>query len=286
MLEFLTEKFKYKLKEYNDENLQELRIRLNKNVKILYSGKIIKLNLIATLSDIEEIVLSACKKSVYSYDNQIKQGFITTDNGERIGLSGEFVFNGENIIAIRNYTSLCVRIPSEVKGVSNDFYNKVYKGGSVLVISKTGVGKTTFIRDLCKNLSNSQNNVVLIDERNEIASKNENFAFDVGENTDVLTYSNKYYGFNQAVRTLNPSCIITDEIMTEKDVKGVYLAINSGINVVATIHCDSIERLKNKEVIQILIKNKCLEYYTLLKFVNGNRKVEVYNKNLEYLCCI
>ncbi len=286
MLEFLPEKFKLKLKEFNDKNLNEVRIRANNNVKILYKGKLVKLNLIATLSDVEQILLNACKNSVYSYDNQIKQGFITTDNGERIGLCGEFVFNGDDIIGIKNFTSLCVRVPCEVKEVSLNFFNKVYKGGSVLVMSKTGVGKTTFIRDLCRNLSNLQNNVVLIDERNEIACKNQDFSFDVGENTDILTYSNKYYGFNQGVRALNPSYIVTDELITKNDFISVYTAINCGVNVVATLHCDSIDRLKNKENIQPLIVEKSFNYYVLLKNVNGNRQIDVFDKNLDYLCCI
>ncbi len=286
MLEFLPEKFLFKLKNYLDKNLNELRIRANKNVTIIYSGKLIKLNIIPTLSDVEEIVLSACKRSIYSYDNQIKQGFITSDKGERIGLAGEFVLNNDNVVSIRSFTSICIRIPCEVLGVSNAFYTKIYKGGSVLVISKTGVGKSTFIRDLCKNISKAYCNVVLIDERNEIAGKNQDFAFDIGENTDVLTYSSKFYGFNQAIRTLNPNFIITDELMNVNDAKGVYTAINSGVNVIATVHCDCIDKLKNKEFVKPLLSEKCFNYYLLLKNQNGNRIIDVYDKNFEYLCCI
>ena len=286
MLDFLPEKFKLKLNEFTDKNLYEIRVRVNKNVTIIYKGKILKLNLLATETDVEEIVLNACKLSIYSYENQIKQGFITADNGERIGLSGEFVFNGENIVSIRNFTSLCIRIPCEVSGVSNRFYNDIYNGGSVLVVSKTGVGKTTFIRDLCKNISNALNNVVLIDERNEIAGKNQNFSFDVGDNTDVLTYASKIYGFNQAIRTLNPTYIITDELMTKSDCDGVFVAVNSGISVIATVHSDSLDNLKNKGIVNDLIINNCFDYYLMLKIENNNRKIEVFDKNLKYLCFI
>jgi stage III sporulation protein AA len=156
----------------------------------------------------------------------------------------------------------------------------------VLVLSKTGAGKTTFIRDLCKNISNDNNNVVLIDERNEIAGKNQSFSFNVGDNTDVLTYSTKLYGFNQAIRTLNPSYVVTDELMSFSDAIGVYTAINSGVSVIATVHCDSVERLKNKEFMAVFIENKVFDYYVLIKIVNCTRKIEVYNKNFDYLCCI
>ena len=223
--------------------------------------------------------------SVYSYDNQIKQGFITTDNGERIGLSGEFVFKGNEVQSIRNFTSLCIRIPCAVNGVSKEFFNSIYKGGSVLVVSETGVGKTTFIRDFCKNLSN-QANVVLIDERNEIAGKNQFFYFDVGENTDVLTYSTKSYGFNQAIRTLNPTYIVTDELMTEDDVNGVNFAISCGVNVIATIHSDSVNRLKSKKYFERLLSEKCFSYYLLLKNQNAKRTIDVYNHELRFICSI
>ena len=87
---------------------------------------------------------------------------------------GEVVKENGNILTIKNFSSLCVRIPSELNGVSNDFYDKLYSKtfGSVLVLSPSGVGKTTFIRDLTTNLSDKgKKDVVVIDERNEISLK-------------------------------------------------------------------------------------------------------------------
>lgn len=288
MLEFLPIKIKSKLSSYNNKNLYEIRMRRNKPLSIIYLGKIIKLSdFIVSKEDIEEAVLNACKRSIYSYDEQIKQGFITTDLGERIGLSGEFVIEDNIVKAIRSFTSLCIRIPCEVNGVSYEFVNNIYSGGSVLVVSKTGVGKTTFIRDFCKNISNkTQDNIVVIDERNEIAGKNDDFTFDLGESADVLTFCNKDYGFKQAIRTLNPNYIFTDELISYEDCKGVYSAILSGINVIATVHSNSIENLKQKSMLDPLIKDCLFEYYLLLKYDKGVRNVEIFNKKLEYLCCI
>lgn len=288
MLDFLPIKIKSKLSVYLNKNLYEIRMRTNQRLSINYLGKIIKLNdLIITKEDIEEIVLNACKRSIYSYDDQIRQGYITTDNGERIGLAGEFVIENNKVNAIRSFSSLCIRIPCEVIGVSSEFVNRIYKGGSVLVFSKTGVGKTTFIRDFTKNISSKiLGNIVVIDERNELAGKNNEFTFDLGCNTDVLTFCNKDYGFKQAIRTLNPNIIVTDELMTNEDCNGVYQAILSGVDVVATIHGDNIQKLKEKTILKGLISDLLFEYYLFLK-CNGNiRSVEVYNKNLDFICCI
>ena len=287
MLEFLPDKIYLKIKDYINSNLTEVRIRVGKEITLIYNGKKIKINHITNKFDIEEAVLRACKRSIYSYDEQIKQGFITTDNGERIGLSGELVFNGNGLLGMRDYTSLCIRIPHEISGVSDNFFNNIYKGGSVLVVSKTGIGKTTFIRDFCKNLSNKLNvNVVVVDERNELAGKNNNFSFDLGDNTDVLTYSNKTYGLNQAIRALNPVFAITDEIISECDANSVNFAINSGVNVIATTHADSIGKLKSKTFLSCLINDRCFDYYLLIKIENNTRKIDVYDKNLAFICGI
>ena len=213
----------------------------------------------------------------------LKRGFITTDYGERIGIAGEFILKGEEVDAIKNYTSLCIRIPNQVVGVSNKFFN-VYKGGSVLIVSKCGVGKTTFLRDLTRNISvNINQNVVVVDERNEIASKSENGGFFLGKTVDVLTFANKKYGFTHAIRSLNPSYIITDELVTKNDFKGVSVAISGGVAVIATMHGDEIQ-FQNYNI----LKNKRFSgfnYFIYINKVENNRIITAYDKNFNKYDC-
>ncbi len=271
------------LKNINFNNVYEIRIRQNKKIVIITSNGKTILNSSLKQNEIEEIVYNACKKSIYSFEEQIKRGYVTTKNGVRIGLAGEFVVENGKIITIKNFTSLCIRFPHEIIGVASKFVSTIYDDGSVLVISKSGVGKTTFIRDFSR-LINERNslNTIIIDERNEIVAINESGGFNVGNTVDVLTYTTKSYGFNQAVRTLNPDLIITDELMSEEDVNGVLTAILSGVKVVATIHAKNLNDALNKEFMKKI--NNMFDYYVLLEIIEGKRVSTIYDKNKEILC--
>ncbi len=287
VFEYLPRYILNELKNFKLDDINEIRIRSNAKVSVILNGNALKLNLcIKRVEDIEEIVYNACKRSIYSYDEDIRNGFVTTDNGERIGLAGEFVINDKRVTAIRKFSSLVIRIPKAVNGFSKEFYNNAYNYKSVLILSRPGVGKTTFVRDLVKELSfNDKGNIVVIDERNEIASRNfKNFT--LGDNVDVLTYSTKTYGFNQAIRTLNPDYIVTDELMSEEDSFGVLRAIYGGVNVIATVHAENIDELNSISYMKNIIYNKVFDNYVVIKKENNLRSVLVYDKDFNKLCLL
>ncbi len=276
---------KIKLEVLKIKNVTEIRIRANAPVFIYTINKIIKLNKFKiTEDDINLIVLNACKRSVYGYDEYIRNGFITTDYGIRIGLAGEIVYDDNKVLTIKKFTSLCIRVPNNVEGISNEFF-KVYTRGSILVVSKNGVGKTTYLRDITRNLSTLyQKNVVVIDERNEISAKNGNNSFNLGDTVDVLSFANKNYGFTHALRTLNPSVIITDELITDLDFLSVTNAVKSGIEVVASMHGDCISCTSNGNLLKF-IKEKIFNYYVLISIENGVRSYKIYDENLNLSLC-
>ncbi len=286
MFEYLPQYILKELKPYGLDNINEIRIRQNTNVSIIVNGKSYTLNvLVKSQKDVEEIVFNACKRSIYSYDEDIKNGFITTDSGERIGLAGEFVVVSREVVAIRKFSSLVVRIPKEVDGFCKDFYQKYYIGKNLLVFSKPGAGKTTFIRDLIKELSlNGKGNIVVIDERNEICANTSNLPFELGGKVDVLTYATKSYGFNQAIRTLNPDFIVTDELMCSDDAIGVLRAVYGGISVIATVHASSLEDLKGISYLKELLNNKVFDNYLLIENELGNRALTIFDKDFNEIC--
>ncbi len=286
MFEYLP---KIALKEINkikSDDICELRIRANGHSVINCVGQVFSFKYVFTNSDVEEIVLNVCKRSIYSYEEQIKQGFITTCYGERIGLAGEFVYDGNKIQTLKNFSSLCIRIPKQVDGFSLKFFNEYYDDKSVLIVSKTGVGKTTFLRDLVKNISNNTlKNIVVIDERNEIACKNDVFSFDVGKTCDVLTYSSKDYGFITALRTLNPEIVATDELVNKNDFKGVINGYLAGLKIIATIHAENEQELLKKKYMKEIFEKKIFDKFVFLSKEKNKRKVEIYSSNFEKLCC-
>ena len=274
------------LKSFGLENIDEVRLRDNLKVSVLVKGQKRTLGVSVKSSvDIEETVYNACKRSIYSYDEDIKNGFITTDKGERIGLAGEFVLKDNKVVTIKNFSSLVIRIPKEVIGFSKRYFDNVFSNCSVLIFSKPGAGKTTFLRDLIKNISDLNTfNVVVIDERNEIASKTNKKGFDLGENVDVLTYSTKPYGFNQAIRTLNPDFIATDELSNDEDAFGVLRAILGGVKVIATTHASNIREIKENSFLKCLLKIKAFKNYIQIDNETGIRNITIFDENLSKIC--
>lgn len=65
--------------------LEEIRIRAGKPIILKYTGQEqILENLFPSQEEILEIVQSICNNSIYSYQNQICNGFITLKGGHRV----------------------------------------------------------------------------------------------------------------------------------------------------------------------------------------------------------
>lgn len=284
VLDFLPEKLVKELTSKSDGMLCEVRIRSDCPTIAKFIDKTVKYDkFIYDKKDIENILLKVCKNSIHSYEEQIKRGFVTSDDGERVGLAGEFVKEDGKIIAIKNVTSLCIRIPNAVYGVSKVFYDKFYNdnGGNVLVLSRSGVGKTTFIRDLSLLISNDYSkNVVVVDERNEIALKSLFKGALNGKQIDVLTYSDKDFGFTQAVRTLNPNVIVTDELVSKSDLNSIVDTIYCGTNVIATAHASSPSDFFNRFNFDL----KIFDYYVVISLKGNVRQFDYFDKDLKKLC--
>lgn len=243
MLDFLPDNIKNGLRYVNQQNVYELRLRADKPVKINYEGNYAYLGeygltenpqkaIRCTSEDIAECIFQAGNRSVYSVEEQIKQGFITAENGERIGIAGEYVYERGQPLTIRRYTSVCIRVPHEIVGCAAEVYQCCMsdKVKSVLIMSSPGLGKTTILRDLGRILSEKTNkNILVCDERGEIS------ALAVGNGCDVLKYADKATAFEAGIRAMRPDIIITDELSL-RDCSAISQAVVAGITVVASAH--------------------------------------------------
>ena len=135
MLEFLTDGLRAALLHCNLNKVYELRVRAGKPVVCNYGGAYTYLGargvcpraggaLTASVSDIEQIISRASEYSVYSVTEQLRQGFLTGAGGERIGLAGVFVYEGGESFAVRDVTSLNIRVPHEVIGCADKIFRR------------------------------------------------------------------------------------------------------------------------------------------------------------------
>ena len=273
--------------EHNIQKLEEIRIRANKPV-ILKLGQVeIVLNYTITTNEIIGILQNICNNSIYTYQNQICNGFITLPGGNRVGIAGNVVIKDGQVSNISYIYSLNFRISHQINGASDNILKYVLDTENntifnTLIVSPPGAGKTTMIRDLAKRISNGINeinfrglDVSIIDERGEIAAMTKGITFnDVGIRTDVLDNVPKSIGIRMAVRSMAPKVIIADEIGNKDDVNIINYAICSGVKCIFTAHGSNMEDLlKNNEINKIIN----LQLFSKIIFLDDKQKGKIKN---------
>ncbi len=209
--------------------------------------------------------------SVHSFIDNLTKGFITGEDGSRIGVCSTAVIKEGSVSSVKEITSLNIRVSNEVKDCARPILNMLYINNfpSIIVASPPAGGKTTFLRDMARLLSGGFNNkyrkVVIIDERNELACKGSNgLSADVGINTDVLTGFPKSVGIEAALRTLSPDIIICDEITKTEEAAAISEGFNSGVKFAVSVHAASKSDLLRKNAVRELISRNEFDYAVML----------------------
>lgn len=232
-------------------------------------------------SMISDILQFVSKNSLYAINNQLINGYVSC-NGIRIGVAGELVKDGDDLKTLKNITSLNIRIPHIIKNcclpVFNYLCNETVK--NTLIISPPGAGKTTFLRDMVYQIKNNfpAINILVADERSEITTTLES---EYLAGVDVYKNCSKEYAFTNGIRSMAPNVIITDELDINRDLPIIENAITSGVSVVATIHAEGINDLKNKKTFSDILKKQLFDRFVVLGFSNGVGTIEgVFNEDL------
>lgn len=301
ILKYLPEKIKNILQlEVDDFNkLEEIRLRCGQPIvlKLIDGDKIIKY--LVNTEDILSVVQNFCENSIYSYQNQIANGFITINGGHRVGISGSCVIEDGRVKNINYIYSLNIRVAKQVIGACNKIIKDIvnFEENSIyntLIVALPGAGKTTILRDLIRTLSGGIKemkfkavNVSVVDERGEIAAlykgKPQN---DLGVKVDILENVSKAIGINMLVRAMSPKIIVVDEIGNVEDIKAINYAMCSGTKGIFSAHGNTLEDLYLNPIIKELINLNIIERIIFLDDKRkGNFKHIYYldKKNGEYI---
>jgi len=163
----ISQKIKEQEKMQEENTLEEIRIRNNKPIILKYSNREKLITQIINTNDMLEILQKVCNNSIYSYQNQICNGYITIKGGHRVGITGNCTMENNKIININYISSLNFRIARQILGCSNKILKYILNMNekniyNTLIVSPPGVGKTTLLRDIIRNISNGIEEIVFM----------------------------------------------------------------------------------------------------------------------------
>ena len=114
--------------EVDFEELQEIRLRAYKPFLIRLGGEEYFLSKQGEVlkepdrawtvmpKEIRETMELVGKYSLYAYEDELKQGYLTLQGGHRLGVSGKAVLEGDKVKSIRYMSCLCLRLSPEIIG--------------------------------------------------------------------------------------------------------------------------------------------------------------------------
>ena len=267
--------FKYMFSQMipEDDHVQEIRIRAGRPIFVRIEGREIQMNGYADHRLIRELLELFANHSLYAYEEEIRQGFLTIEGGHRVGISGKVVLDGTEIRTMKDISGLNIRLAHEWKGCAESILPWLYSDENIqntIFISPPRGGKTTILRDVIRLVSDGNSyghgkTVSVVDERSEIGACLRGIPqCDLGKRTDILDGCPKALGMTMMIRSMGPEVLAVDEIGTREDVIALRDALRSGVRIVATVHGDSIEDIRKKPILSEMVEEGMFGRYVVL----------------------
>lgn len=285
------------MRKINWEGLEEIRVRIGWPVELIYGNHNEWLGNYDSMIDrqcLDEMLNYITGYSIYAMDEEIKQGYITFSGGHRIGITGHATYEAlrdtrePRITNIVDIGGLNIRIAHERKGCAKMIVPHLRNEKSIyntMIFAAPGVGKTTYLRDVIRILSDELK-ISVIDERSEIAAcingKPQN---DLGSRTDVLDACPKEIGMKMVLRSMSPEVIAVDEIGKEEEFILLEQMRCSGVKVLGTMHAGDMDELLRNLMVRKSVESGSLERFVeLIRLENGHRTFRIYDGQGNILC--
>lgn len=270
---------------FDRNKIYEIRLRVNAPLIVIYQGKEYFLTSEGELTreeakayhvqteDLKEMLEYISGYSLYAFEEEIRQGFLTIVGGHRVGIAGKTILDGNKIKSLKYISYINLRLSHQIKGCASPILPYIIKNRQIchtLIISPPRCGKTTLLRDLIRQVSNGNRympgvSVGVVDERSEIAGSYQGIPQnDLGIRTDVLDCCPKAEGMMMLIRSMSPEVVAVDELGDYEDIHAIESVIHCGCKLFATVHGSSIEDIKRKPLLQRLMQEKVFERYIVL----------------------
>lgn len=204
-----------------------------------------------TKAELAEAVSSFSGGAVYPHSDNIKNGFIPSEDGIRVGIVGRANGAECELRSVYDINAVNIRIPHTIPSVGSvisDILLSHTDISGIIVHSPPACGKTTVLREFLR--SSTAYRIAAVDTRFELCPSGIS-----GAQVDVLSGYPRAIGIEIAVRTMSPEIIVCDEIGSDEDAAAIRTAYLSGIKVIASAHAHDLASLLKKQAIRGLIKD-------------------------------
>ena len=261
------------------DKLYEIRLRVARPLFLTYDGGECFLRqkdtepYLVTREDLKETLEYISGYSLYAYEDEIRQGYISVQGGHRVGVTGKVILNGDRIKGMKYISCINVRLSHQLPGCADAVMPYIQRQNHIahtLIISPPRGGKTTLLRDVIRQLSNGREGISgvtvgVVDERSELAGSWQGIPQnDLGIRTDILDCCPKAEGMMMLIRSMSPEVVAVDELGDYEDIHAIESVIHCGCKLFATVHGSSIEDIKRKPLMQRLVQEKIFERYIIL----------------------
>ena len=165
--------------------LYEIRLRAGRPLFLIYAGgeRFLRIKghepYLVTRQDLKETLEYISGYSLYAYEDEIRQGYISVQGGHRVGVTGKVILNGDRIKGMKYISCINVRLSHQLPGCADAVMPYIQRQNHIahtLIISPPRGGKTTLLRDVIRQLSNGREGISgvtvgVVDERSELAGR-------------------------------------------------------------------------------------------------------------------
>ncbi|WP_144460234.1 stage III sporulation protein AA [Siminovitchia fortis] len=267
------------LPDETKDGIEEIRLRVNRQVEVTAREVTSCLPYLFTQSDAEQLISNLAGHSFYTLDEELRRGYITIEGGHRIGLAGKAILEEGRVKALRHLASFNIRVAREKIGAAERFIPFIYNEGwkHTMIIGPPQTGKTTLLRDLARIVSTGcpKNRIPamkagIVDERSEIAGCMHGIPqLQFGTRVDVLDACPKAEGMMMMIRALSPDVLIVDEIGRREDKEAIMEAVNAGITLMMTTHGNGLEEIIKRPLLREIIEQQVFQRFIELSRNDG-----------------